>query len=134
MTDQLERSIQSEIMIRLRAGAYPVLALPIPNGIFIPTHKEEEKELVRRIVARMKSDGLLLPGSLDLSLHWKGGGGIMDVKRPASKDLFGHRKPAGRPSEAQKELVKRAQALGVNYAFVHSWEECRDTLREWGAL
>jgi hypothetical protein len=134
VTAQLERSIQSEIMLRLRAGAYPVLALPIPNGIYIPTRSEAEKDLVRRIVARMKSDGLLLPGALDLSFHWHGGGGIMDIKRPASKDLFGHKKPAGRPSDDQKELVKRAEALGINYAFVHSWDETRDKLREWGAI
>jgi len=134
MADQIERSIQSEIMLRIRAAAMPVMALPIPNGIWIPTRSDDEKDIVRRIVRRMKEDGLLLPGALDLSFHWHGGGGIMDVKRPASKDLFGHKKPAGRPSPDQKELVKRAAELGVNYAFVHSWQECRDKLREWGAI
>jgi hypothetical protein len=134
MTDQIERTIQSEIMLRLRAGAYPVMALPIPNGIWIPSRSEQEKDIVRRIVRRMKDDGLLLPGALDLSIHWRNGGGIMDVKRPSSKDLLGHRKPAGRPSDEQKELVNRAEALGINYAFVHSWDEARDKLHEWGAL
>ncbi len=135
MRDQLERSIQSEIMLRIRAAAMPVMALPIPNGIWIPTRSDDEKEIVRRIVRRMKEDGLLLPGALDLAFVWGGGGGgIMDVKRPASYDLFRHRKAPGRPSVDQKELVKRAAELGVNYAFVHSWQECHQKLREWGAV
>jgi len=59
---------------------------------------------------------------------------MLEFKRPASRDLFGHKKAAGRPSPDQKEMVKRAQAIGVNYAFVHSWEEAKARLREWGAI
>lgn len=133
MSVQIERALQSEVMVRLRAGAWPVLALPIPNGVWIPARDDAEKEIVRRIIARMKADGLLLPGAFDLSLHWQGGGGIIDLKRPASRDLLGRRSPAGKPTDEQKELAERADRFGINYAFCTSWDDVRDRLREWGA-
>lgn len=133
MTAQVERALQSECMLRLRAGGWPVLALPIPNGVWIPARDEAEKAIVARIIARMKADGLLLPGAFDLSLHWRGGGGIIDLKRPASRDLLGKRAPAGKPTVEQLDLAERAQRYGINYAFCTGWEDMRDRLREWGA-
>jgi hypothetical protein len=118
MTDQIEKVLQQEILLRLKP--YPVLGIPIPNSIFFPARNDAERQI--------------LPGAPDIVAMWSGGAGMLEIKRAASKDLFGHRKPAGRASPEQKEMEKRAEQLGVNYAFVHSWDEARDKLHEWGAL
>lgn len=131
MTTQAERTLQAEVMLRLRAGAWPVIAIPVPNGVWIPAQDDAEKRIVARIVARMKADGLLLPGAFDLSLHWRGGGGIIDLKRPASRDLLGRRSPAGKPTPEQLDLAERAERCGINYAFCTSWDEVRGRLQEW---
>ena len=132
MTDQYERTLQTEIM--WRANRLPLIVAPIPNGIWIPTRDDAEKALVGRIVNRLKNDGMLLPGVADLSVVWRGGGGFVELKRPASKDLFGVRKPAGRSSDPQKEFADKCQRLGVNHAICQTWDEVRDRLREWGAI
>jgi hypothetical protein len=133
MTTQIERTLQTEVMLRLRAGAWPVIALPIPNGIWFPTRDEKERELVRRLIARMKADGMLVPGAPDLALVWgEGRGGIIELKRPASRDLLG-KHPAGRPSDAQRDIAERAADLGANHAYCSSWDDVRATLHAWGA-
>jgi hypothetical protein len=45
-----------------------VVAISSVNGMWIPSHNERERTLVARIVARMKSDGMLVPGAPDLVL------------------------------------------------------------------
>ena len=126
---QAERTLQQEIMLRLNTGRWPLIALPIPNGLWIPARSEAEKNLVARIIARMKADGMLLPGAPDIIVLWPAGGAIL--KRARSRDLFGRVAPAGRPSAAQSELAARAARLGINHAFVSSWEELRARLAEW---
>ena len=66
MTAQHERSLQSEILYRL--NRYPVVAIPVPNGIWLPARSEAEKGIVKRLIARMKTDGMLTPGAPDLVL------------------------------------------------------------------
>ena len=132
MNAQYERTLQTEIMWRTKR--LPIIAAPIPNGIWLPAHNEEEKRLIARLVARMKSDGMLVPGLPDLAVLWKGGGGFLELKRPASKDLFGVRAPAGRLSDAQKETADRCRAIGINYAVAQHWSEVEQTLSQWGAI
>lgn len=125
-----ERTLQQEVMLRLRA--WPVVALPIPNGIWIPARNEAERSLVARIVARMKADGMLIAGAPDLVILWCGGAAMIELKRPASRDLLGNSKPAGRPSETQKEMARRCADLRIKHAYVTSWAELQARLTEWG--
>ncbi len=134
MTAQTERALQSEVMLRLRAAGLPVIALPVPNSIYFPARSDAERSIIARVVSQMKAAGLLLPGSPDLVLFWRGGGGMIELKRGASRDLLGKRTPAGRPSEAQLDMAERAAGIGVPYAFCTSWEAVRDRLGEWGAI
>ncbi|MGH7109511.1 MAG: hypothetical protein ACREFK_03700 [Stellaceae bacterium] len=128
-----ERTLQQEITVRLSCGRWPLIALPIPNGLWIPARGEVERRMVCRLVARMKTDGMLVPGAPDLALFWHGGGAMVELKRPKARDLLGRTLPAGRPSAAQSELAERAHKLGINHAFVSSWDELRRCLAEWGA-
>lgn len=130
MSTQIERALQSEVMTRLRAGPWPVIALPIPNGIWIPARSDAERALVPRIVARMKADGMLVPGAPDLAVFYPGGGGMIELKAPKTRTLLGTR-PAGRPTESQTAIAERAAALGINHAFCCSWDEVSGTLRRW---
>jgi len=50
---QIERALQTEIVLRLRAGA--LIALPIPDGLWLPARSEPERALVARLIARMQS-------------------------------------------------------------------------------
>lgn len=132
MTTQAERALQSEVMIRLRAGGWPVIALGIPNSVWIPARTAAEKSLVARLIARLKADGMLVPGAPDIAVFLPGGrGGMIELKRPRSRDLLGT-KPAGRPSPAQIDLAERAAQLGCNHAYCTSWDEVRDRLTDWG--
>lgn len=128
---QAERALQAEIMLRLRAGAWPVIALPIPNGVWLPARSEAERTIAARVIARMKADGMLVPGAPDLALLWAGGGAMVELKRPKTRDLFGTR-PAGRPSEAQTTIAAFAAQLGVRHAYCSSWDDLRTRLAEWG--
>jgi len=112
MTTQLERSLQTEILLRL--NRYPVVAIPSCNGMYIPARNEHEQAIVARIINRMKSDGMLLPGAPDLTLLGAKGALCVELKRPASRDLFG-RKPAGRLSPEQKAFKRRCDETGVEY-------------------
>lgn len=131
MTAQIERALNAECMWRSRS--LPVVLLPIPNDFWIPARTPEERRLVARIIAKMKADGKLEPGAPDFVALWQGGGGMLEGKRPKTSDLFGT-KPAGRPSDDQREMEKRAKARGILHSYYSSWDEMRDRLREWGAL
>jgi VRR-NUC domain-containing protein len=127
MTTQLERSLQTEILYRL--NRYPVVAIPVPNGIWLPAHNEAERVVVARLMARMKSDGMLLPGSPDLVIAGERRCVMVELKRPASRDLFG-RKPKGRLSPEQKAFQQRCIDAGVEYTVASSWEDIAAVLPE----
>jgi hypothetical protein len=116
----------------LSAYAYQKGVSLVPAGTWIPARTAAEKNLVARIVARMRADGMLLPGAPDLVLAWRDGAALVELKRPKSRDLFGHVLPAGRPSAAQTELAERAARLGVRHAYVTSWDDLRTRLGDWG--
>ena len=126
---QEERSLQQEIMLRLRSWA--VLVTPCPNGLWIPARNEAEKALVARIINQMKRFGMLEPGALDLSLGWPGGWAWVEIKRPASTDLLGVRHAAGQLSKEQREFAERVEHFGGLWAVVRSWDEMHAKLVEW---
>lgn len=120
MTAQLERALQTEVMYRL--NRYPVIAVPIPNGTWIAPRGEEEHRIAGRLVARAKADGMLLPGAPDLVLLGERGSLCVELKRPASRDLF-MRRPRGRLSPEQKAFRDRCVAAGVEYLVADCWED-----------
>jgi len=127
MTTQLERSLQTEILYRL--ARYPVIAIPVPNGIWLPAHNEQERTVVARLMARMKSDGMLVPGAPDLVVMGEKRAVCVELKRAASRDLFG-RKPKGRLSPEQKAFRQRCVACDVSYHVASSWEDVQCILPE----
>ena len=130
MTVQAERILQQEIMLRFKS--WPIIALPIPNGIFIGGRSAAERTMAARVISKMKAQGMLVPGAPDLCLFWRGGAGLVELKRPASVDLMGVRHAAGRPSEAQRMLAHLAAELGVRHCYATSWDELKAQLAEWG--
>ncbi len=130
---QEERYLQAEIMTRLTGPQSPVIAIPIPNSVYIPAHSESERRIVARIVSRMKTDGMLLPGAPDFVVLWNNGCGVIELKRAAGRSLLG-KHPAGRPSDAQKEFAALCSEHGVRHVYAHSWDEVQAALREWGRL
>jgi len=127
MTTQLERTLQTELLYRL--ARYPVVACSIPNGIYLPAHTEEERVLVRRIVARMRNDGMLTPGAPDLVIMGEKRAVCVELKRPVSRDLFG-RKPRGRLSPEQRAFRDRCVDCGVEYLVADCWEDVEAVLPE----
>ena len=127
MTTKLERSLQQEVLYRL--ARYPVVAVPVPNGIWLPAHNEAEKAVVARLMARMKSDGMLTPGAPDLVLLGERGAVCVELKRSASRDLFG-RRPKGRLSPEQKTFQQRCVDCGVEYIVASSWDDVQHILPE----
>ena len=125
MTAQIERALQTEIAYRLKA--YPVVSVPVPNGIFLPSRSPAEQAVVARIVNRMKTDGMLLPGSPDLCILGAKGGLYCELKREKSRDLFTTR-PKGRLSPEQKDFRDRCAAAGVKYLVASSWSEIEPEL------
>ena len=127
MTTQLERGLQTEMLWRL--ARYPVVAIPVPNGIWLPAHTESERAVVARLMARMKSDGMLVPGAADLVLMGERRAVCVELKRPASRDLFG-RKPKGRLSPEQKAFQQRCVDCGVEYLVADCWDDVLHILPE----
>lgn len=125
MTTQLERSLQTEVMLRL--NRYPVVAVPSANGMYLPARDEAERVIVARVVQRMKTDGMMTPGAPDLVLLGGRGALCVELKRPVSRDLFG-RKPKGRLSPEQKEFRDRCAAAGVRYVVAHCWADVEGSL------
>jgi hypothetical protein len=126
---QAERSLQQEVAWRLKT--LPLVALPIPNGLWIPAHNDAERRVVGRIIHHMKGDGMLLPGAPDLVLLWPGGGAAIESKRAKTRDLFGTR-PAGRPTDKQRWFAERCAEVGVHHAYCSSWDDLKAKLDAWG--
>ena len=99
-----------------------MIALPIPNGVWLPARGAAERAMAAR-----------LPGAPDLVLLWEGGGALVELKRPKTQDLFGTR-AAGRPNEAQVAVTARAVELGIRHAYCSSWDDLRARLAEWGVV
>jgi hypothetical protein len=129
VTTQAERALHQELVLRLKA--YPVLILPIPNSIYFPARTEAERKIIARVIHQMKSTGMLLVGAPDFVLMWCGGAALVEEKRPATKTLFG-KQSAGRPTAAQRTMAERAAELGLNHAYVTSWDELRVQMVAWG--
>lgn len=133
MTVQAERTLQSEVMLRIQHAPVDAIVVPVPNGIWLPVHSESERTLVRRLIYRLKQDGMLVPGTADLLVLWASGAGAIELKRGASKTLLGP-VAAGRQSDEQKAFEARCLAAGVPYTICTSWPEVRDTLISWRRL
>ena len=127
MTTQIERSLQTEILYRL--ARYPVVAIAVPNGIFLPARTEPERILVRRIVARMRDDGMLTPGAPDLVIAGEKRCVMVELKREHSRDLF-MKRPRGRLSPEQKMFKQRCVDAGVDYLVAYCWEDVQCVLPE----
>lgn len=130
---QAERDLQREVMVRVRHAPVDALVLPVPNGFFAPARTEAERTLVRRLVYRMKTDGMMVPGIADLLVLWHGGCGCIELKRAAVKTLLGS-VAVGRQSKEQAVFDAKCAAKGIPYRICSSWAEVRDTLIEWGRL
>lgn len=128
-----ERTLQAECAWRLQTAPLAAIWIPIPNGLFVPARTEAEKRIVQRIIARMKSDGMLRPGAYDLVFLWDTGCGAVELKRPAERTLFG-RVPAGRLSDDQIYFATMAAQQRVRYALCDSWDALRLKLVEWERL
>ena len=127
MTTQLERTLQTEILYRL--ARYPVVAIAVPNGIFLPARGDAERVLVRRIVARMRDDGMLTPGAPDLVIAGEKRAVMVELKREHSRDLF-MKRPCGRLSPEQKMFKQRCVDAGVEYLVAYCWEDVQAVLPE----
>ena len=129
---QIERALQQEIALRLKMAG--VLFVPVPNGVWLPAHTPAERELVKRIIHQMKQQGSLVPGAPDGIVMRDGKAGCIEFKREAAVDVLGHKTPAGKSSDEQKEFRARAEEAGVPYAICSNWEDVRNCLTEWGML
>jgi hypothetical protein len=127
---QLERVLQQEIITRIELGKWPIVWVPVPNGIWIPARTASERSIVKRIIAQLKTAGMLRTGACDLVLLWNGGAACVECKRPATQTLFG-KIPAGRSSKEQKGFAEECAANGVVYVVVQSWEELIGYFMEW---
>jgi hypothetical protein len=125
MTTQLERSLQTEIMLRL--NRYPVVPISVPNGLWIPARSPAEQALVGRIVRRMRDDGMLTPGAPDLVLMGQKGALCVELKRAASRDLF-MRRPKGRLSPEQRVFRDRCRDADVPYIVAYDWADVECSL------
>jgi hypothetical protein len=124
---QLEKTLQQEVLLRLRL--YPVIPVVVPNSIYFPARTEAERSIISRVVSQMKNDGMLVPGSPDLILLGERGGLCVELKRPASRDLFG-RRPKGRLSPEQRAFRDRCVDVGVEYLVAECWEDVQCRLAE----
>ncbi len=131
---QAERTLHEEVMMRMRPLRPDCVIVPVPNGTWIPARTPGERQLVARLVARMKAEGQMLAGAADLLCLWEDGSGAIELKRPASFDLLGKRTRAGPVSEAQKEFAALCADHRVRHVYAHSWGEVHAALAEWGRL
>lgn len=127
MTTQLEKALTQEVMYRIKR--YPVIAVPVPNSVYFPARTEAERSIISRVVSQMKNDGMLVPGSPDLILLGEKGALCCELKRSASRDLFG-RRPRGRLSPEQRAFRDRCVDVGVEYVVAECWEDIQCRLPE----
>jgi VRR-NUC domain len=125
MTALIERSLQVEIAYRLKR--YPVVAVPVPNGLWVPSHNEGERAVVARIINRMKTDGMLVPGSPDLCIAGAKSAIFVELKRSRTRDLLTVR-PKGRLSPEQREFRDRCERAGVRYVVAYEWADVERSL------
>jgi hypothetical protein len=130
---QAERILHEEVMLRLQSLRPRCVVVPIPNGAWFPARTPSERSLIARLVARMKAEGQMLPGAADLLCLWEDGSGAIELKRPAEHSLLGKR-PAGRPSDAQKEFAALCAMHGVRHVYATSWDEVHAALADWERL
>ena len=124
---QAEKALHQEVLLRLRL--YPVIPVVVPNSIYFPARSDAERSIISRVVAQMKNDGMLVPGSPDLILLGERGALCCELKRSASRDLFG-RKPRGRLSPEQRAFRDRCVDVGVEYVVAECWEDVQCRLPE----
>jgi hypothetical protein len=130
---QAERYLHQEVMLRLGSLRPSCVIVPVPNGAWLPARTPAERNLVARLIARMKAEGQMLPGAADLLCLWDDGCGAIELKRPAEQTLLGKR-PAGRPSDAQKEFAALCAMQRVRHTYATSWVEVQAALSNWGRL
>jgi hypothetical protein len=130
---QAERTLQREVVLRLRHAPLDALVIGSPNGIYLPARTPAERVLAARIVAQAKAFGQLTPGAADLVVLWSTGSGCIELKRPAEKRLF-DRQERGRLSPDQIAFRDNCRRYGIPYAVCESWPEVRETLQAWGRL
>lgn len=128
-----ERALHTEVTLRLRTLRPNCVIVPVPNGIWIPARTLAERNLVVRLIARMKAEGQMLPGVADLLCLWGEGAGAIELKRPAERTLLG-KQPAGRPTATQREFAALCAAHGVRHVYATSWDEVVGALADWGRL
>jgi hypothetical protein len=126
-----ERTLNEEVMWRLRS--YPVIAVPIPNGLFIPAHTEGERKIVARIINMMKSTGQLIPGAPDLVVLGAKAAALVELKRPAELSLA-RRARQGQLSFNQRLFRDECERVGVAYVVAHDWEEVKSALSLHGVI
>jgi len=130
---QIERLLQREIALRLRAAPLSAKVIGSPNGAFFPARTPIERALVKRIVHQLKVDGQLTPGAPDLLFLWRGGCGCVELKRPASRTLLTSL-ARGVASPEQQAFRDDCEQLGIPYVICSTWDEVRETLVAWGRL
>src|SRR5262245_37695838 len=99
----IERPLQREVMARLHCAPLDALVFPIPNGVYLPARSASEKVLVARIIHQLKVQGGLTPGAPDLVFLGARSCGAIELKRPATKSLFG-KHARGTLSPVQREM------------------------------
>jgi hypothetical protein len=119
--------------MQLRAAKPDCVVVPVLNGVWIPSRTVAERTLVARIIARMKADGQMMPGVADLLALWREGCGAIELKVPATRTLLG-RRPAGRPSDAQRDFQALCALHGIPHVYAYSWDDVKAALRSWGRL
>jgi hypothetical protein len=130
MNRTAERTLNQELAWRL--NPYPLIDIPVPNDFWLHADTPEEKKLVAKIITRMKKEGRLLIGAPDRVLVWRGGGALIELKRKRHVDFLGKVLPAGKPTDEQAHLAARAQRLGINHSYIHSWDELQAAIELWG--
>ena len=124
---QLEKTLQQEVLLRLLR--YPVVPIVVPNSIYFPARTEAERAIIARVVSQMKSTGMLTPGAPDLVLLGEKRALCVELKRPASRDIF-MKRPKGRLSPEQRAFRDRCVDCGVEYLVADCWDDVEAVLPE----